>query len=544
MGVLINACAQIDSAFTVKSSKNQLSTLYVTFADGTGGFKPTVAEPYPDNLTVEIPWYYPEGSYHETKLDSLFVTATLPNSSYLTPAFGLTNLTQSKTYSLRAQSGDIHTYTITAVRKRSNEAEIKAFKLNEAGIDAVIVNNKVIIPYTTDDLTHQTATFELSYYAKISPDPTTVHDYSQPVQYTVTADDGTQVVYTVQLGNPVKVAQGFYSVKKLWTKSAGDLGFDDYRQISIAVSGNYLVLPTSNEWAGGSAIKYYDRKTGTFAGNLNVNGANGIYSIANDSKGHLVGINNLYAGENVCLFKWNDVSSAPQLLARSTNWSSVSSEFYGRKISVYGDITSNAVIMATTDGTNAGGANRILKWVIQNGSLISQDPEVITYPKVFGWVAKAVPTGSNATDNYFMCSNLPVFMDYVKGTDNSINYSFSSNYLPSMRDATPALTYFEFNNGKYASIIDASSYSSAMHIFDVTDPSLIPTPSSSGSYAKFHVFDGEADYLACPSPNWNITGDIAVGPVSADGFTMEVYFLVTNGGIVAYRLSCIDPTKF
>lgn len=543
--ILISACAQIEADFKIKSTDNQLKTLLVTFADGTGGFKPVEAEPYPDNLTVEIPWYFPDGSYTQTKLDSLFLTATLPNSAYMNPAFGLVNLTSPKVFTLTAQNGKQHKYTITAVRKKSNKTDIKSFKLNGVNINGIIVNNKVIIPYTTEDISNQTATVELAYYAKISPDPAVARDYTNPVNFTVTADDGTTAVYTVQVGTPVKVPKGFASVKKLWSKSAGDLNCVDYQNISIAVSGGYYVLPFSNEWAGGSSAKYYSCKTGNYAGDLNVTGVNGLYSVANDSKGNIVGINNLYAGENVCLFKWSSVTATPQLLAKSTDWTPVASTFYGRKLSVFGDLNGDAVIMSTTDGTNAGGANRILKWTIKNGAIVSQNPEVITYPKVWGWVAKAVPTGSQATDNYFLCSNLPIYMDYVNGTTNSVMYSFSPNYLPVLRDATPALTYFEFNNAKYTAVIDASAYSSAMHIFNVTDPTKITTSAGSGdSYNAFHVFNGESDYIACPSPNWNITGDVAIGPVSKDGFTMTVYFLATNGGVTAYELSCIDASAF
>lgn len=541
LSIWIYSCEKIDPAFTVKSSSNQMTTLMATFADGTGSFKPLEKEPFKDSITLEIPWYFPEGSYNETSLDSMLITATLPNSSYMKPALGLTNLTQPAEYTLTAQNGEIRNYTISAVRKKSNKAEIESFTLNEASISGIVVNDKIIIPYTTKDISSQTATVKLSYYASISPDPSVARDYSQPVEYTVTADDGTKAVYTVQMGNAVKIDKGFSIVKKLWSKSSGDLGFDDYRQIAIAVSGDYFVLPHSNEWAPGSSMKYYNRFTGTFAGNMNVTGADGIYAIANDSKGAIVGINNLYAGQNVCLFKWDNVNSAPVLLARSTDWSSVASGFYGRKLSVFGDLSGDAVIMSTTDGTNAGGANRILKWTVKNGAIVSQDPEVITYPTIWGWVAKAVPTGTQATDNYFVCSNLPIYMDYVNGNNNSVLYSFSPNYLASKRDATPALTYFEFNNAKYTAVIDASPYSSAMHIFDVTTPSLMTTSSSGSNYAKFHVFNGESDYVACPgTANDNITGDIAVGPVSADGFTMTVYFLVTNGGVVAYELNCID----
>lgn len=553
MAFLLNGCAQIDSTFTTKSSSNQMTSLYATFANGTGGFSPTTSAPYGDSITFQIPWYYPDGTYTTSKLDSLFITASLPNDAIMTPAFGLANLTSSKKYSLQAQNGAIQHYIITAIRKKSSAALIKSFKLNEANIDAIIVNNRVVIPYTSADLTHQTATVSLSYYASISPDPTTVHDYTNPVQYTVTADDGTQVIYTVQMGTPVKTAQGFYSATKLWFQPAGNMNYTSYTQISIAVSGNYIAIPTSNEWAANAAseIKYYNNSTGNYVGEMNVTGADGIYAIANDSVGNIVGINNLYAGENICLYKWNSVTSAPQLIARSTDWSAVSTSsgasFYGRKLSVYGNLNGNAVIMSTTDGTNAGGANRILKWVVQNGALVSQDPEVITYSKSWGYVAKAVPTGSLTTDNYFICSNLPIFIDYLNGNTNALAGSFSSNYLASNLGATPSLTYFQFNNAKYAAIIDGGVYSSAMNIFNITNTSTIGTSSSSSTYSTFRVFNGEgsSDVISTSAdPNYNVTGEIAVGPVSSNGFYITVYFLATNGGVAAYQLSCIDPTKF
>ncbi len=541
LGMLVlNSCAKIDSKFEVKSSSNGLTSLMIRYADGKGGYSPTVSEPYPESITVEIPWYYPDGSFTETSLDSLFISGSVPNNVYINPAFGLTNFTTPKTYILSAQDGTSKKYTINVVRKRSNKAEIKSFKLNEADIDGIVVNDTVIIPYTLVDLSSQTATVELSNYAKISPDPSTVHNYNNPVTYTVTADDGTTVKYTVKIGVPVKIPAGFSKVKKLWSLSAGDLGFEDYAQISIAVSGDYLLLPSSNEWVGGSTIKYYNRKTGAFAGNLNVGSVNGIYSIANDKNGKIVGINNLYAGANVCLYKWDNVNAAPVLLARSTDWSSVGSAFYGRKISVFGDINTDAVIMATTDGTDAGGANNTLKWIIKNGALLSQDPQVIHYPTAFGYVAKATPTGSQETDPYYFCSNSPSFINYVSGTNNSIQYSFSPDYIDNSRGLTPALTYFEFNNAKFAAVVDASPYSSAMHIFDVTDPTKISTTSSGAGYSSFHVFDGSGDYIGCPSPNWNVTAEVAYGPVSADGFTMPLYFMVTNGGITAYELTCIS----
>lgn len=538
-GSLINSCAKIAPAFTVKSGAKSLNTLYLTFADGTGGFSPTTAAPYPSDITINIPWYYPDGSYHETSLDSLLITGSIPNSSYMSPAFGLTDFTKPRSYTLTAQNGTKQTFNITVVRKRSSKALINSFKLNEAGITGVIVRDTVTIPYEGTTLTGQTATVEISNYATIVPDPSVPRDYSNPVKYTVTADDGTTTVFTVVLGTPEKLAKGFSTIKQLWTRSSGDLGFTDYRQISIAVSGDYFLLPTSNEWAGGSEVKYYARKTGTFAGSLNVTGVERLYSIGNDSKGRVVGINSLYAGNNVCLYEWDDVGAAPRLLAKTTDWSSVGGAFYGRKISVNGDLSGDAIIMATTDGSNIGGANNVLKWTVKNGALLSQDPEVIHYPAAYDYVAKAVPAGSATASDFFFCSNSPSFMTYVDGTSHAVKSSFSSSFIQAPRGNTPALTWFNFNNANFAAVVDASAYSSAMHIFDVTDVSKIPTSSSDAAYAAFHVFDGSSDYIACPSPNWNVTADVAAGPVSADGFTMTIYFLVTNGGVAAYELSCV-----
>lgn len=539
MSLQMSSCAKVDPVFTVKSNSKSLSALYLTYADRTGGYSPTTPAPYASDITIEIPWYYPDGSYQETSLDSLQISGSIPNSSYLSPAFGLTNFTSPKTYTLTAQNGTQEKFTITVVRKRSSKAAITSFKLNEANINGVIVRDTITIPYAGTTLTGQTATVELSNYARISPDPSVARDYSNPVTYTVTADDGTTVVYTVLLGTPLKLDKGLSTVKLLWSRSAGDLGFTDYRQISIAVSGDYFLLPTSNEWASGSEVKYYTRKTGAYAGNLNTANVERLYSIANDSNGKVVGINSIYAGNNVCLYEWDNVGSAPKLLARTTDWSSVGGGFYGRKIAVYGDLSGDAVIMATTDGTNTGGANNILKWTVKNGAIVSQDPQVITYPAAYDYVAKATPTGPASTSDYFFCSNSPSFMTYSSGATNAVQYKFSPTFIASPRGNTPALTWFRFNNASFAAVVDASAYSSAMHIFDVTDPSKISTSSSDAGYSSFHVFDGSADYLACPSANWNVTADVAVGPVSTDGYTMTVYFLVTNGGVVAYELSCV-----
>jgi hypothetical protein len=537
----INGCADVES--TVNDSSNVMSNLYVTFADGTGGFSPTMSEPYNNEVTINIPWYYPDGTYNQTSLDSLIITSTIPNNSLLKPSMGLTNFSSPIEYSLTNLKGDVQKYKVSVVRKKSSKAEILSFLLNETNISCIVTDSLVVIPFTKLDVSSQTATYKISNYAKISPDPSLAHNYTVPLKYTVTADDGTIAYYTAKIGRAIKLEKGFSSMKMLWSKSAGDLVFSDYAQISLAVCGDYIVTPLSNCWDSGSSAKYYNRSNGAYVGDLNVTGVSGLYALANDESGKMVGINNLYAGQYVRIYKWNSVTSTPELLINTNSWDCVGgSSFYGRNLSVYGNLDKDAVIMTTTDGT--GGTNSILKWVIKDGKVVSQTPELIKYGKSWGYVAKAIPVGTTSGSNYFLCSNYPSYIDYVNGPDNSIISSFSPNFLPSLRGLTPNLTYFEFNNSKYAAIIDASAYSGAMQLFDVTQTSLISTSCTSADYSKFHVFDGESNYLVCPNANWNVTGDVAIAPTSTDGFTKDVYFLLTNGGIVAYEMNCIDTSKF
>src|SRR5690625_7810174 len=54
------------------------ASIYATFSDGSGYFKPKDNPPYRDSINFQIPSFYPKGSSHNTKIDSMLLKAPAP----------------------------------------------------------------------------------------------------------------------------------------------------------------------------------------------------------------------------------------------------------------------------------------------------------------------------------------------------------------------------------------------------------------------------------------------------------------------------------
>jgi hypothetical protein len=75
-------------------------------------------------------------------------------------------------------------------------------------------------------------------------------------------------------------------------------------------------------------------------------------------------------------------------------------------------------------------------------------------------------------------------------------------------------------------------------VYDVTNRSLLSLPASDPNFSKLNVFTSPE--FSAPVKNGNGTSAIAVG-FSADGNAMQVYMLLTNGGILAYEFTLYAP---
>ena len=166
------------------SNNDTLSDLKV---DGT-----TITGFHPDTLTynVELP-------YGTTTVPT--VTYTLSDSKASAVKTDAASLPGSTTVQVTAEDGSTQTYTINfTVAAPNTEANILTFTV--AGVDATIdaVNHTITanVPYSTD-ITNLVATFTLSagatakVGATVQESGVTANDFTNPVVYTVTAEDGT-----------------------------------------------------------------------------------------------------------------------------------------------------------------------------------------------------------------------------------------------------------------------------------------------------------------------------------------------------------------
>ncbi len=101
------------------------------------------------------------------------------------------------------------------------------------------------------------------------------------------------------------------------------------------------------------------------------------------------------------------------------------------------------------------------------------------------------------------------------------------------------IDYIKFNNANYLAVVRSSGTTARVHLsmFDVTNPSRITTPTGDPGYSSFQVYTSEA---MTGTTNTNGTGDLAYG-YSPDGERMQVYMLLTNGGIMAHEFTRYAP---
>ena len=153
------------------------------------------------------------------------------------------DFTSPVTYKVTAEDGSVKKYTVTVTEARSPAKEITAFSFNELSpaVTAAIKDTSIslFLPYGINS-TALTATFtttgvKVEAGGAVQISGTTAVDFSNPVTYTVTADDGSEKMYTVTVTvspGPAVFASGLHNMiikrdNSLWTfggNHSGELG--------------------------------------------------------------------------------------------------------------------------------------------------------------------------------------------------------------------------------------------------------------------------------------------------------------------------------
>ena len=141
----------------------------------------------------------------------------------------------------------------------------------------------------------------------------------------------------------------------------------------------------------------------------------------------------------------------------------------GTKVSVQGDINTNAAIIATCDGTASSGSNTFVRWIITDGVLGS--PQVVTVNGVGNWGApasntKVVTKGTTAQSDYFLSYYDSNILYWVNGTNNNASKSLEdSDNGNSWAMNNNCLDTRSFNNAQYLVLV-----LSLIHISEPTRP--------------------------------------------------------------------------
>ncbi|WP_080904846.1 DUF5018 domain-containing protein [Parabacteroides sp. Marseille-P3160] len=385
--------------------------------------------------------------------------------------------------------------------------------------------------------------------AKVSPAIGGIKDLSEPIDFTITAPDGStsQVtlitkIYEVPYG---EIEHGFGRYNKLFEKTGDELGgWSTNAQTSMAVVGNDLIV---NHYNNG-AFLVYDKKTGLKIDKNVVMPTFGerLLAIANDDDDKMIAVSFGDASNKITpirIYYWkNGIDQAPETFYElsTTIVNRTSSTAIGANIGVCGSMSGKAQIMLAMDGRGSA-YNGVVRISVVNGAV--SETECFEAPLGCVWSGLAVPASTTGKIPYFNVSGNQRGFIYVGKTGS---YSFElaadkSNFLNKI--LASGAKYFEFNNAGYIAVSTVSWPGVVrLLIFNVDDPTLIPTPNT--DVEKYAILNplSESTINNLTYANDNGSGNVAV-QIAEDGKTAYVYVLETNKGIMGYELTNIGSSS-
>jgi hypothetical protein len=268
-GTAQNFTSPVTYTVTAENGTSQSYTVTVTVAADTrssakaitafsiGGVAGTISETN-SSIAVTLPY--------GTSIASLTPSVTVSGKAGVSPASGTAqNFTSPVTYTVTAENGTSQSYTVTvtvAADTRSSAKAITAFSIG--GVAGTISETNrsiaVTLPYGTS-IASLTPSVTVSGKAGVSPASGTAQNFTSPVTYTVTAENGTSQSYTVTVtvaAAPVvnKVLQSVTTPSAITgvangtAKAAGALGLP--ATVTIVTDGGNVQANVTWDAAGSS----------------------------------------------------------------------------------------------------------------------------------------------------------------------------------------------------------------------------------------------------------------------------------------------------
>lgn len=138
-------------------------------------------------------------------LDGLSLNVPISKGATISPdPSKINSITGDFSFTVTAENGDVKIYTVSIKRLLSTENSLLELSINSNGLTIkpqINSQNNTInqrIPSFLN-LTNLDVALRYSNRATISPDPTSIKDYSSPVKYTITSETGDKKEYLVTL---------------------------------------------------------------------------------------------------------------------------------------------------------------------------------------------------------------------------------------------------------------------------------------------------------------------------------------------------------
>lgn len=347
----------------------------------------------------------------------------------------------------------------------STECRIESFVLNlgdQTTItgDVYDYDKSIDITYTTDQIELMkaaTATLTLSKGATVTPDPAEPADYTQPVSFTVTAEDGTTIrTYTTRPVEKVVVLQTKVEAANSKTTSEMGLGSDTTPTSEydfMGICGDKLVIGT----------KVFDYKTFAAVGELNMTGYTDqkLTSMGNDHAGNLI----------AAVTPAGDSTPPTTIICWRNGWDQAPSEYIksegsyiGKLISAGGNIFEGQAVVSAQGGSGPAGAHFVFERLdgIANGFHAVETKHASNDGN---WSQMISPCSSDPLGTWFMFESVPGGSEIYTWTGWSAPNSISMTQIPGVVDGIAsgpagwgnftlgAARGFTYNNTAYGALI-------------------------------------------------------------------------------------------
>ncbi|HMR19696.1 MAG TPA: DUF5018 domain-containing protein [Sphingobacterium sp.] len=526
--------------YLVPNDNNLISDFYATI-DGRGSERLFNARVVDNVIYVDIDYYYPIDSDNEVDLTKMLLRASIPTDAKINPGLdSFFDLSTPKRITVTSGTGETQEYTIEANKKGNTDIS----KIGISFVDPLngpqevegIINGTEIVFFVMPgfDLSDVTLTYQINRHASGSvANGASVNFSSSTLPFKVTAPGNAEKDYTLLIKEPVKLDQGVGISRRLFAKTAADLGFTANNETSCFVSGDYLVIVTRTN---PSVFKVYNRFTGQYLHNLTNPFPAGrlIFQGFSDENGRFALGTYTPAGAAFIVYRYNDVfDTAPTKILDVTYTKpaavAAADGNIGRKLAWAGDLMTGRGVLTASVATS----RYYVQWTMNDGVFTGTTPEVIEYKDgatSLGFLPEYLPL--SATLGADVIASASAELVYMSGSSFNKIATFptvTGNIL------TGSTAFVHFNNADFLANYKflGANTSARMYVYDITDKSRIGISTTAPNYGELRVYESET---FVGGANANATGDICIG-TSDGGERLQVYMLTTFGHLVAHEFT-------